>query len=109
MYRVLAVYCFWQLVEDQVCTSAQADEFIRIIDNNSFIPVMAIALGCAVAVVAIIAGTASKVAIAKTREQSRRELAAYVAEGTIAPQDAVALMNAGKTGCNIMGTDSMKT
>lgn len=87
---------------------AQANDFINIIETDSFIPVMAIALGCAVAVVAIIAGTASKVAITKAREKSRRELAAYVAEGTMAPDDAVALMNAGKTGCNITVTDSLK-
>ena len=86
---------------------AQANDFISIIETDSFIPVMAIALGCTVAVIAIIAGTVSKVSIAKAREQSRRELAAYVAEGTMAPHDAVALMNAGKSGCKIMGTDSM--
>ncbi|MCH8823872.1 MAG: hypothetical protein IH984_10230 [Planctomycetes bacterium] len=87
---------------------AQANDFISIIETDSLIPVMAIALGCTVAVIAIIAGTASKVAIAKAREKSRRELAAYVAEGTMAPDDAVALMNAGKTGCNITVTDSLK-
>lgn len=87
---------------------ADSSEFIRTIDNGSFIPVMAIALGCTVAVVLIIAATVSKISIAKSREQSRRELAAYMAEGTISPQDAVALMNAGKSGCNSSGIDSMK-
>ena len=87
---------------------AETDELIRLIDNGSFIPVMAIGLGCTVAVVAIIAGAASKVSISRSREQSRRELAAYVAEGSISPQDAVALMNAGKPGINISGLDSLK-
>lgn len=87
---------------------AEANEFIRIIDNDNFLSVMAIGLGCSVGIIAIIAGVAGKVAIAKAREKSRREMAAYVAEGTMAPQDAIALMNAGKTGCNIMVTDSMK-
>ena len=76
--------------------------FLEYLQDGNIIPVIAIALGCTVAIVAIIAGTASKVAISKAREQSRRELAAYVAEGTMAPHDAVALMNAGKTGSNIM-------
>jgi hypothetical protein len=31
----------------------------------------------------------------KHREESRREIAAYVAEGTISPQDAAALLSAG--------------
>lgn len=87
---------------------AESSELIRIIESGSFIPVIVIALGCTVGVIAIIACTASKVAIAKAREHSRRELAAYVAEGTMAPHDAVALMNAGKTGCSISGRDSMK-
>ena len=33
---------------------------------------------------------------AKAREESRREIAAYVAEGTISPDDAVRLINAGE-------------
>ena len=64
---------------------AESDEFIRLLDKDALIPIIAIVLGCGIAVVAIIAGTASKVAISKARENSRRELAAYVAEGTMAP------------------------
>jgi hypothetical protein len=33
--------------------------------------------------------------LAREREQTKRELAAYVAEGTIKPEDATAILNAG--------------
>lgn len=88
---------------------AESSEVINeLLSSGTIIPVLAIVLGCTIAIVAIISGTASKVAVTKAREKSRRELAAYVAEGTMAPDDAVALMNAGKTGCNITVTDSLK-
>lgn len=47
-----------------------------------------------VAIVAIIAETIRKVAQTRAKEQSRREIAAYVAEGTITPDDGVRLMEA---------------
>jgi len=48
-----------------------------------------------VAVVWIVASYTSSTTKAKAREESRREIAAYVAEGTISPDDAVRLINAG--------------
>ena len=33
--------------------------------------------------------------LAREREQTKREIAAYVAEGTIRPEDATAILNAG--------------
>jgi DNA gyrase inhibitor GyrI len=48
----------------------------------------------AVAIVAIVADTIRKTAQTRAREESRREIAAYVSEGTISPEDAVRLMEA---------------
>ncbi|MCC6969742.1 MAG: hypothetical protein IT434_05920 [Phycisphaerales bacterium] len=44
----------------------------------------------------IVASYTSSIAKTKAREESRREIAAYVAEGTISPDDAVRLINAGR-------------
>lgn len=44
----------------------------------------------------IVASYTSSIARTKAREESRREIAAYVAEGTISPDDAVRLINAGE-------------
>jgi len=49
----------------------------------------------AVAIVAIITEAVRKVLQTKAREESRREIAAYVAEGTISPDDAAKLLAAG--------------
>lgn len=44
----------------------------------------------------LIASYTSSIVKTKAREESRREIAAYVAEGTISPDDAVRLINAGR-------------
>ncbi len=49
-----------------------------------------------VAIVAIVAGTATKMATTRARERTKREIAAYVAEGSIDADKAVAMMKAGK-------------
>ena len=48
-----------------------------------------------VATIAIVAGTIQKTLINKQREQSRREIAAYVAEGSMTPDDGAKLIAAG--------------
>ena len=58
---------------------------------------LAIAGSFIIAIVAIVATTFRKVAETKTREQSRREIAAYVAEGSITPDDAAKLLSAGES------------
>ena len=59
------------------------------------IPIIAISGGVLVALVGIIAGTISKTLQTRAREESRREIAAYVAEGTISPDEATKILNAG--------------
>ncbi len=65
--------------------------------EGALIPLTAIVLGCLTGMVAIVGGFASVVMKTRAREQTKRELAAYVAEGTLDPDKAVALINAGRT------------
>ncbi len=66
------------------------------------VPTVIFVVGGAIAIVAIvfgsIAGTISSVAKSRERERSRRELAAYVAEGSIDPDKAAELLRAGPPG-----------
>lgn len=48
-----------------------------------------------IAVVAILAGTITSVFKVRARERTKREIAAYVAEGSIDPKDAVKMLKAG--------------
>lgn len=69
---------------------------------QEIIPVVGIVFGCTVGMVGIIAGTLHKVMTEKYREQSRREIAAYVAEGSISPDDAAKLLSAGRTARDVL-------
>ena len=81
-----------------MCYLAQSiGAFDRAIDSGMVIPLVAIVLGCGIGMVAIIATAITRTTISRHREQTRREVAAYVAEGTIRPQDAVAMLNAGRS------------
>ena len=55
-----------------------------------------------IAVVSIVFSTIStavtKISVARAREQSRREIAAYVAEGSIEADKAIEMLNAGRPG-----------
>lgn len=53
--------------------------------------------GILVALTAIITSAITKVAQTRHREESRREIAAYVAEGSIAPDDAAKLLASGNS------------
>lgn len=71
---------------------------------DELIPLVAIIGGITVALVAIIGGNIRQVMKTRAREESRREIAAYVAEGSMAPADAERLIEAGTkanraTGC----------
>ncbi len=50
-----------------------------------------------VAIVAIVVEAVRKTMQTKYLEESRREIAAYVAEGTISPEDAKQLLSSGKS------------
>ncbi len=61
------------------------------------LPVVAIVAGVIVGSFAIVCGVMHSVAVKKARENTKRELAAYVAEGTIQPDDAVRILAIGLT------------
>jgi hypothetical protein len=66
----------------------------EVLDN--IIPLLAIGGGMVLFFFALVAVTIRRIVLGRSAEQSRREIAAYVAEGTISPDDAVKLLNAGK-------------
>ena len=64
-------------------------------NQETAVLVIAVGGGLVVGVVAIITNAIQKISQTKAREESRREIAAYVAEGTISPDDATKMLNAG--------------
>tara|TARA_R110002073_G_scaffold118918_1_gene258789 strand:- start:721996 stop:722277 length:282 start_codon:yes stop_codon:yes gene_type:complete len=64
-------------------------------DPELLIPIIAISGVFIAGIIAIIFGTIMKMTTTQQREQSRREIAAYVAEGSMTPEDAQNLINAG--------------
>ena len=69
-----------------------------ILDKELLIPVLAITLGCLTGMIWIVCATISGAAKTRHRERTKRELAAYVAEGTLDPDKAIAMLEAGSGG-----------
>ncbi len=59
------------------------------------VPTIIFVIGGAIPIVAIVFGSITKIIVSRAKERTRREIAAYVAEGTIDPDKAVAMLNAG--------------
>jgi hypothetical protein len=68
----------------------------HILEHNMLIPLVAITFGSTIAIVAIVSTAIRAMVVGKAREQTKRELAAYVAEGSLDPEKAVAMINAGR-------------
>ena len=69
------------------------DHFLELVfegDNLIFVT------GGTIAVVAIVFSALKSMVIATHREKSRREIAAYIAEGSMTPEQGEKLMNAGQ-------------
>ena len=73
-----------------------ADALEQVLDS----PAPIIALGSMIAVVAIISGCATKIVRSQARERTRREIAAYVAEGSIDADKAIEMLKAGEKGAD---------
>jgi hypothetical protein len=73
------------------------DEALHMIlqDEDVLIPVLFASVG----VVAIIFGTLTGMVKSVARERTRREIAAYIAEGTMTPDQGERLMGAGAPKC----------
>jgi hypothetical protein len=83
------------------------DPFLQYMQTGEFIPVLAITFGCLTLMVAIIGGTIASVVRSRAREQTKREIAAYVAEGSLDPDKAVAMLNAGRSRWDICSGDKV--
>jgi hypothetical protein len=64
-------------------------------DSDAAVMIVLFGGGILVAIVAIITEALRKTAQTKAREESRREIAAYVAEGSISADDAAKLLTSG--------------
>ena len=64
-------------------------------DSGANVAMAAMIVGPIVAIVAIVMGGVEKIERTKAKEQSRREIAAYIAEGSMTPEDGRRLMEAG--------------
>lgn len=64
-------------------------------DPGPVIAVIAITLGCGIAAISTVAGVLGGVFRRKQIESSRREVAAYIAEGSMTADEGERLMNAG--------------
>ena len=73
------------------------DRIFDIIDQDPeiIIVLLAVSGGLTIAVISIVTGAITSVAKTAQRERSRRELAAYIAEGTMSPDIAERMMEAG--------------
>lgn len=65
--------------------------------NDSEVLMVLFGGGILVAIVAMITDAIRKMAQTRAREETRREIAAYVAEGSISPDDAAKLLAAGSS------------
>ncbi len=72
------------------------DEFLQVFRHDNFITIVAMSVGCLLGLTGIVGGTIRSVVRARAVEQTKRELAAYVAEGTLDPDKAIAMLNAGQ-------------
>lgn len=66
-------------------------------NEDIIIPLVAISGGLAVVIIAIIFGAVRRMVMSTNLEKSRREIAAYIAEGSMTPDDGERLLNAGKS------------
>ncbi len=78
-----------------MCILACGD-FESLLREEHFLAIVAISMGCRTGMVAIVGCVTGGVVRARAREATKRELAAYVAEGTLDPESAVAMINAGR-------------
>ncbi|MEL6497402.1 MAG: hypothetical protein AAF937_03065 [Planctomycetota bacterium] len=67
------------------------------IHHSDMVPVIAISIGGAIAIIAIVLGIVHNIMITSSREKSRREIAAYIAEGSMTPDEGERLLNAGRS------------
>lgn len=65
------------------------------IHHDDVVPVLAISIGGGIAVLAVVFGGIRGMVVGVARERSRREIAAYIAEGSMTPDEGERLLRAG--------------
>ena len=88
--------------------AGSSSDFQDVLREENFLAIVAISMGCLTGMVAIVGCLIGGVMRARAKEATKRELAAYVAEGTLDPDQAVAMINAGRPkweGCGDGGMD----
>ncbi len=73
------------------------DMITALTDRGMIIPVGAIIFGCSIPIGSVFANSIRGSIVGKAREEARREVAAYVAEGSMTPEDAERILNAGRS------------
>jgi hypothetical protein len=64
-------------------------------DIDAIIPVLAVGGGLVIGLVVIVGGLIRGTLISRAREQSRREVAAYIAEGSMTAEEGARILEAG--------------
>jgi hypothetical protein len=79
-----------------MCAETEMASMIEsVLDKEMLIPALAITLGCGTGMIWIVCATIAGAAKTRHRERTKRELAAYVAEGSLDPDKAIAMLEAG--------------
>lgn len=65
-----------------------------LIEQLFMMPNIIFVVGGIIAIVAIVFNTVTGMMVRRAKERTKREIAAYVAEGSIDPEKAVAMLNA---------------
>ena len=66
-----------------------------LVESDSMVVLIVFTAGAIIAVTGILAGIAKQILIGRTRERTRQEVAAYVAEGTMTADEGERLLKAG--------------
>lgn len=75
------------------------NDFVNdLMNKDDLIPIIAIVGGLFVGAIWIIIGTVHAMVVGTAREKTKRELAAYVASGTLDADKAIAMIKAGVDG-----------
>lgn len=70
-------------------------DFAQFAQSDNFIAIIAVTFGSMMGFTGIVGGTIAGVMKTRAKEMTKRELAAYVAEGSLDPDKAVMMLNAG--------------
>jgi hypothetical protein len=68
-----------------------------VISNMFSMPIVVFTVGGAVGIIAILAGSITSITVNRARERTKREIAAYVAEGSLDADKAIQMLKAANT------------